>query len=220
MHRITTALLCCLAAVAAPAAPAPTPRPWFTGWYRPADPKGDCQFDRKGDRLALTVPGGPHRLDAEGGHRNVPRLLRDAEGDFVAAVRVTGEFRSAARAGAGLLLSDGTAFVAVERLAAPPGPGRRRCRLYFERCRPGERDNLGSWTVGPEAEGPLYLRLSRRGDRVWGEYSLDGKTWWAVHSWRDAKLPRKVRVGVFAESAAPGTFQVRFDGFELSRRKK
>src|SRR5207244_1045643 len=109
VHRFAALLLCALAGAAGGllAAPAPFPRPgrarpWTTGWDRTVDPVGDCRFDRKGDRLTITVPGGEHRMTA-------PRLLRDVNGDFVVAVRVGGSFRPTVRAGL-LLTAEQTVF--------------------------------------------------------------------------------------------------------------
>jgi hypothetical protein len=191
-----------------------------TGWDKPVDPRGDCKFKRDGDRLTITVPGGGHELDAGAGRLNAPRLLRDVEGNFVAVVRVGGGSRSDDRQGAGMLLTDGTGYVRLERVAAPSAWDKEWWRLYFGQRGLGEPGQSGTWMVGPDVDEPAYLRLSRRGARVWGEYSLDAKGWWEVDTLRGVKLPRNFQVGVFAESAAPGTFQVWFDRFTLTRPKK
>src|SRR5262245_31921936 len=121
--------LLALALLAAPllAAPVPPPKPakasgpWFDGWDKPVDPKGDCRFERKGDRLTLTVPGkGAHTLDEGPGNvvkatSTAPRLLRDVEGDFTIQVRVGGGMDGPARRGAGyaagLIVMDGERVV-------------------------------------------------------------------------------------------------------------
>ena len=93
MHRLAACLLCAAVAFAAFAAPAPvhrTPRAsgvWVKGWDEPIDPKGACRFDRKGDRLTLTMPGKRARLSED-----APHLLREVVGDFVVTVRVGGGF--------------------------------------------------------------------------------------------------------------------------------
>jgi hypothetical protein len=56
MYRTVAVLFCCLSLLAATAAPVPPyrPRAWVTGWDRPA---GAGLFDRRGDKLIITVPG-------------------------------------------------------------------------------------------------------------------------------------------------------------------
>src|SRR5262249_6615698 len=127
MCRSLSVLLCALAAVLVQATPAPFPRtdrPWYTGWDRPADPRRDCRFDRKGGRLTITVPGKGHEIDLAKGRLQAPHLLRSVEGDFAVQVRVGGNFRPTGRSGyhrAGLLVTDGTIFIKFEKAVAPKG---------------------------------------------------------------------------------------------------
>jgi hypothetical protein len=123
IHRSAVLLLCAFVAVVASvmAAPAPFPRPprasrvWFDGWARPLDPLGGCRFERKGDKLTITVPGKGNERDCWEGLVNPPRLLRDVQGDFVAQVRVAGHFTVNKRGPrrAGILLADGKQEVRV-----------------------------------------------------------------------------------------------------------
>ena len=136
MHRYAVLLLCALVAagvVAAAgglmAAPAPFPTrtgrasgPWITGWDRVVDPVGDCKFDRRGDRLTMTVPGQPQEVDVTRGRLNGPYLLRDVEGDFVVQVRVGGDFLKG-QGTAGLLLLAGNNGVTLA-LGARPRDGK------------------------------------------------------------------------------------------------
>src|SRR4051812_33364743 len=95
MSRFAAAVLCALAGLAVQATPLPPPKPWITGWDKPVDPNGDCRFDRKGERLTITVPAGRERVLAVGLGRDgltAPRLLRDIEVDFAAEVQVGGNF--------------------------------------------------------------------------------------------------------------------------------
>src|SRR5436305_683493 len=115
MRRLAAPLLCLLAAGVA-AAPAPKPRPWVDGWDRPVDWSGDCRFARAGDKLTIAVPGKGPGLDVQHGRLHAPHLLRDVKGDFVAQVRVRGDFKPAGEEGyhrAGLLITDGNLFVRV-----------------------------------------------------------------------------------------------------------
>src|ERR1700722_16379001 len=119
MNRIAALLLGALLATLASAAPAPLPRAddWVSGWDKPV---GGCRFDRKGDKLTITVPGKGHALDVRGGRLGAPHILRDVEGDFVVEVRVGGTFKPTRGASggrrAGILLrgGEGDPVVTVE----------------------------------------------------------------------------------------------------------
>src|SRR5690242_14159504 len=90
MSRVCPLLMCVLVAGVALATPAPPERPWVTGWDKPVDPKKDCRFERREERLTITVPGEGHELSVQG-DLNAPRLLRDVEGDFAAEVRISAD---------------------------------------------------------------------------------------------------------------------------------
>jgi regulation of enolase protein 1 (concanavalin A-like superfamily) len=151
--------------------------------------------------------------------------LRDVEGDFAVQVRVGGDFQKAALAGehqfrrAGLLVTDGKTFARVQRTAYGGSLG--DCTVSAE----VNQSKDPSSEVGIEAQalrGPVYLRLERRTNRLLLLFSRDGKRWdhaEALHSirWpRSPPLPRKVKVGVVAESTAAGQFRVTFDQLLLN----
>jgi hypothetical protein len=221
VYRLAVAVLCALAPLGLLAAPAPKPRPWFTGWDKPVDPVGDCTFDRKGDQLTVTVPGAGHGLDVEKARLDVPHLLRDVEGDFVLQVRIGADFRPAELEGkdacraAGIVLMDGTRGLDVIEWAAwgePSEPGTERSFRV--------RGRMVMWGLdgGPPGK-PTHLRLERSGDCLEAWCSPDGKEWSLPITW-ERSLPRKLKVGVFAESTAPGVFKPTFDQFQLSRPGK
>jgi hypothetical protein len=231
MPRFAVLLLSALVAVAAGvmAAPVPFPRPgrsgpWFDGWDKQV---GKCRFAREGDTLTITVPGAGYELDVVKGPLNAPHLLRDVEGDFIVQVR-TGVIKCPGASGAGrtvfrraalLLVSDNEtvkfvseAFVTGNQssclrtigLLTPTGIGR---------------------ILRTSPEKPTCLRLERRGDLLFGSFREDGESWerFAVQFGRrkgldplQVKLPRKVKIGVLAESTAPGTFKAVFDQFKLT----
>jgi regulation of enolase protein 1 (concanavalin A-like superfamily) len=165
MHRSAALLLWALVAVAAGgllAAPAPFPRPfrqagpWFDGWDKPRALFGDCRFDRKGDRLTMTVRGNGHGVEA----RDAPRLMRDVEGDFVARVRVGGDCEQSGDYNAGLLVLDG-ATVVQYILYNPVAHGRPR-HLLIER-------REGAVLVRGSLDGKSWeraVRLRRKMPRV------------------------------------------------------
>jgi hypothetical protein len=225
MRRLAALLFSALAAAVVTAAPAPLPRAWVSGWDRPVDPLGGCRFRRSGDRLTLSVPGkgGGSLLNARG-LLNCPRLLRGVEGDFVAQVRVGGNLALALGARgyrrAGLLLVDGRDAISVYRSDSGPAEEMHVGRLP---SLSGEVARGGGvvrfFLAGPAVARPAYLRLERRGNRLDVAFSLDGKRWAPVptHGYLSGVLPWKLKVGVFAEATAPGTFKAEFDRFSLSR---
>ncbi len=227
MHRFAVLLSCALAG-AVMAAPAPFPRQsqaWLAGWDRPADPLGGCRFERDGDRLTVTIPGPGHAWDSQHLRLNAPHLLRDVQGDFVAQVRVGGAFGPTSADGyqqAGLLLTDGVRFLRLTRLAMLPGEkDSDPVSLFNLSLGESASESTSSFDLyhgglpGPPLEQPGYLRLERRGSMLRLAASLDGQKWVALDEpWR-FDLPRKVKVGVVAETTAEGAFAPWFDQFRL-----
>lgn len=213
---LALAVLCALSTFVV-AAPAPKPGPWVRGWDRPIDPRGDCKFDRDGEKLTLTVPG-KRGKDLLRGDPNAPRLLRDVKGDFAVVVRVGGTFRPTGENGwqqAGLLLTDGKNTVRAVRLAHR-SPERAPYPLYVGMHHGALGGGANIFMPGPTLEKLAYLRLERRGNELRVSSSPDGKKWSPVNGPLGLRLPRKVKVGVIAESGSPGVFRAVFDQFRLS----
>ncbi len=130
MPRLRLLLLAAL--VAGPAAAADPPRE-VKGWGRVTDPDGDCTVKLAKDTLSITVPGKPYDLHPSA-DLNVPRLLREVDGDFTATAAVGGVAPGAkptrdggvAFASAGLLVwHDADDYVRLERNAwRADGPGK------------------------------------------------------------------------------------------------
>jgi hypothetical protein len=220
MHRLAASLLCAAVAFAAFAAPAPvyrTPRAsevWVKGWDEPLDPTGDSRFSRKGGRLALTVRG--HRPGTTDFTR-VPCLLREVEGDFDLRVRVGGDFGQRGLAAddrrlAGLVVQGDGGFVRFARSAIG---GKSLICLFIKDYHPGHHHRERLSTQGTP---PAHLHLVRRGDRL-SFRSDEGVNWGEGYEESGYLLPRKVKVGVFAEATAEGTFEAVFDQFSLTTLK-
>jgi S1-C subfamily serine protease len=65
----------------------------LAGWGTVIDPDKDCKITPNDKRLTIEIPGKLHELDYDGGLTNAPRVMREVEGDFVATVKVTGDFK-------------------------------------------------------------------------------------------------------------------------------
>jgi RNA polymerase sigma factor (sigma-70 family) len=64
----------------------------LSGWGAVTDPSGDCAFTTEKSRLLVKVPGGVHDLNPFRGLQ-APRVLKRVKGDFVAQIKVTGDFK-------------------------------------------------------------------------------------------------------------------------------
>jgi regulation of enolase protein 1 (concanavalin A-like superfamily) len=233
MKRIACVGLCCLAACAAFAAPAPKDVPFETGWDEPVDPDGDCKFVREKGALTIEVPGKDHDLGVERGLMNSPRLLRDVEGDFTAQVKVGGDFRPTTASttnqripfvGAGLVLMAGDkTYVRLERATLYKA---KEFKSYanWELREDGKWVQAGREAVLPLEDKATYLRLERKGDRILASVSQDGDKWSELPA-LDVKLPAKLKVGVSAGTTSGAAFKPSFDEFtlktgELLRQKR
>jgi hypothetical protein len=175
-----------LAAFGLRAAPAPVYRAkafedWLSGWDKPVDPVGGCRFHRERGRLTIRLPK-EHSREAGmwKGRKDVPHILREIEGDFDVQVRITGEFELPEDIcehgnfrNVGLMLDAGKTSCFSERTTWMNG---RWTHLFS----PHYLIPSGETTSGCELEpsgARTYHRLSRRGDCVRMDVSLDGKQW-------------------------------------------
>ncbi len=237
MHRPAALSLCALVAAAGvTAAPAPFPRPaksafsWFDGWDKPVDPAGDCRFDRKGDKLTITVPGKGHELNVGRDHLNPARLQRDVVESFVVQVRLE-EFRRVSPDGfqmAGIYLTDGHWSLYMSRgihnrsgrgdhllHVLCRGRGEAQMDIFGLNQRRWSERELSFWTRLPDRQ-IIYLQLRRSGGRLQMAYSLNGKEWTQLFYSLRLPLPQRLKIGVFAEARAATPFIAVFDQFRLT----
>ena len=212
--RLAAFLTCpLLVAVAAVAAPAPVYKPdrtrWLgvAGWDRPACEGASCT--RHGDRIAVSMPP-----PAPGRVRSFS-LGRDAEGDFVLAIRLKVNLKQRGDKGhywAGIAVSGGEASVSLD-LSGRRGDGDDGfASLHFSQA----GSLSGRVHSGFSMSSPLTLRLSRQAGKVLAEYSRDGKGWVRLkEGWTGIELPKKVQLSVVAGASASdaGTFEAVFDKF-------
>jgi RNA polymerase sigma factor (sigma-70 family) len=187
--------------------------------WKPVDPDGDCTITAEGPAITLGVPGTPHDLSAEIGRVNAPRVLQELEGDFRLQVKVCGTLharglstvpgRLAYQAGGLLLWRDGQDYVRLER-AVMNRQGLLQSGVAFE-TRVNGLLGEAHWADLPDQD--VYLRLERRGSRLLGAYSLDGREWTVLPSLTMA-LPAKVQAGIAAINACRKPLAVRFEDLQ------
>ena len=189
--------------------PQSTPKP-AAGWDRLVDPEGDCQFREEKGKLTITFPRNKvHDLTVERGKMNALCLLRDIEGDFTAEVHVGGfQDRGTQAAGLLLMVNDNT-YLRLER-------GRFGGTVSFWELRRDGR-KVPSSTIMKLSVAEGYVRLERRGGRVFGFLSDDGEKWTERQPF-DIDLPQNVQIGVAAISMG-AAFEPTFDRFQLRQGK-
>jgi regulation of enolase protein 1 (concanavalin A-like superfamily) len=232
MSRVLCALawtvLSCTAFAADPQPEPESPNPFWSGWDKPIDPDKDCKFKREKGGLVIAVPGKDHDLGVERGRMNAPRLLRDVEGDFVAEVRVGGKFAPSDNStatervswlGAGLvLMASEKTYVRLER-AALRSDKELKAYANWELRQDGKWELAGTSEVCPLKGKETWLRLQRKGDKVHGFVTEDGKKWTELKA-LELKLPAKVKRGVAAITTSSDPFSPRFDLFKLRKMKQ
>ena len=196
------------------------PRVTLPGWGQPFNPDGDCGISLEENALVIRVPRTPHDLSAEMGRVNAPRVLQEVEGDFSAQVKVCGAIRPTApgtvaghlayQAGGLLLWGDNRNYVRLER-AALYREGTVQPIAAFEARVKGELAGARSCEV-PDQDA--WLRLERRGNRLFGAVSPDGRVWTPLEP-LEVEFPAKVRVGVTAVNAARQPLSVRFEDLQI-----
>ena len=224
MIRLAAFLLCSLIVViAAPAAPAPIPKPtraWLDGWEKPVDLEGDCSFDRVEDKFTIALPGknGKNRYFSTPFHgpQSAPYLSREVEGDFRLEVRIRGNFNTdPGYRGAGVMLWSGKDYWKFCRWAVNTSD-----RFWTECSHAGKvrRDDTYDGTV---PDWTVYFRLTRRGDGLLIEAREKGKEWKTLNKgYKAPGMPEKLNLAVFAESyKTNGTLVAVFDEFRLTRLK-
>ena len=200
-------------------------RPGEPEWGAFVDPDGDCSCRWSRGVVTIQVPGKDHDLGVERGKTNAPRVLMDAEGDFVAEVRVSGLFQPrtsgtderAPYHGAGLVLfKDDTTYVRLEKGKYRNG-GDDFTYANFEL-----RENGRLHRFGLPADCPLddnqdvLLRLERRGDVIRGAASHEGADWHRLEA-KVIGLPHRVQVGILVVNTSQQEFSPTFSDFRLTR---
>ena len=208
-----------------PVGPQPEPAGKPLGkWGVAVDPDGDCKLKDEGKALAIEVPGTLHDLNADINKFNAPRVVREVTGDFSVTVKVVGDFKPGEKAlnpksvpynGGGIFAwQDSDNYIRLERSAILRN-GKPGTFVDFEEREWGSRAAVNNGKLGP---GTAYLRLERRGNRIHGFTSANGKDWAALEpiatSW-----PPRIKVGLNAINSSGDPFAVRFEDFQFTAGK-
>jgi len=173
--------------------------------------------------ITFQIPGKLHDLFFDGGPTNAPRVLREVEGDFVATVKVVGDFKPGPKStnpksvpfhGVGFLLwSDSDNNIRFERFAWLRA-GKFTTGALFE-----ERE--GGYGGAAHTElfkvDDCYLRVERTGGRIVGSISSDGTAWRKLKP-VDTVWPAKLKIGLTAITTSSEPFTVTFEEFELKQK--
>lgn len=208
------------------AAGTPEPEPEgrkLEDWGLAIDIDKDCEFAPQQKSLTIRVPGKWHDLNPDSGKLNSPRVIREVEGDFVVQVKVDGELKPGGKStnpksvpynGAGIIIwSDSDNFIRLERGALLRNK-QIRATVAFEEREGGYRGAVHNVSSRP---GPVYLRLERKGSRIFGAVSFDGSKWGMLKP-IDTVWPAKLKVGLSAINSSSQPFTAQFTDFSLDTK--
>jgi len=191
----------------------------------PADPDNDCQFDLvDGQSLRIHVPGRAHSLHLTPEKPNAPRIVRTVAGDFELQLRVKLGYQQETAAdltdwpamvGAGLFIQDGMqSLVEIRHLHERLGKFPWRISCEYDLRGPGI--DQGGSSPRPVDMKPVYLRISRQGDRIAADWSQDGRRWLPMHPNRlELRLRRELQVGFHVIQNTKQPMVAEFDQFEF-----
>ena len=197
------------------------------GWAEVIDPDGDCRIVLDGGKVTVAIPGTKHDLSVEVGDMNSPRILRNIEGDFIAQVKVSGNVRHNGKRtsghylayhGAGLLLwQAGRTYIRLERAAVV---GQDRAVVHYANFEL-RKDGILIETGVTGFEIPVqdtYLRLERRGGRIFGSASEDGIRWQSFDP-ITVELNKDLKLGIGAINTSTEPFKAEFSELDVFRKE-
>ncbi|MBL7040599.1 MAG: DUF1349 domain-containing protein [Pirellulaceae bacterium] len=195
------------------------------GWGTVVDPQGDCVVAAKADAVSITVPGTYHDLAPADGYDNMdaPRVLQDAQGDFILQVRARRFEQPEPNTGAnaenprsyvssGLLVwQDRGNFIRFQRAASADSGF---VGTFGQLISGG--DMIGGSRI-ELADQDTYLRVERKAGKFNLAQSRDGKTWMTVQTQgKELTLQDKVKVGVFVINGTNRQITHEFADFRLT----
>lgn len=196
------------------------------GWGKVTDSSGDCDVSVNERSLKISIPGTDHALCVERRQMNAPRVLQEVTGDFVAQVKVSGDFPRGTKGmvssrlafqGAGLvLMQDEQNYIRLERAQVVAGT-RTTSYANFELRRNGDFEISGGEENLQDKE--TFLKLERRGEQVFGYISSDGEAWIPLRPMQ-VKWAKTLQVGVVAGHNTSTPLIAEFKNFVLTKRSE
>ncbi len=197
------------------------------GWGVAIDLDKDCKITPRDKGISIEIPGKLHDMDFDGGLTNAPRVMQEVEGDFVATVKVSGDYKLGPKgtnpkshplsrfiSGGMLLWSDANNHIRLERCLFNEFGKYTTIGVIFE-----ERE--GGYAGAMHSEwfqlGDCYLRAERKGNKIFGATSSDGKVWKDLKP-IDTLWPKKIKIGLDAINSSNASFSVKFDEFSLTKK--
>jgi regulation of enolase protein 1 (concanavalin A-like superfamily) len=191
------------------------------GWGLAIDRANDCKFTPSDKSLTISVPATLHDFGGALNNFNAPRVMRTVDGDFSLSVKVVGEFKPGQKStnpksvpyiAAGLLIwSDSKNFIRLER-AALLRQGNILPHVAFLEQEGGYGGAVHNEVLG--LNDVCYLKLERKGSRVFGEVSADNTTWKQLRP-IDTVWQSKLKVGVHVISTSNEPFTIKFEDLDL-----
>ena len=194
------------------------------GWGDVIDPDNDCTVRVEGEKVTVKVPGSAHDFAGELGRWNAPRILSTVQGDFIIEVKVTGTFKPVDQStigdrrsynGAGLMLmKDPNNHVSLQR-GTVYLEDKIRHYANFELRRDAELV-ISRYEMELD-ERETYLRLERRGKKIYGMASQDGVNWRSYDP-IEVDFPESISAGVLVVNSSKEPFACAFEGRGLYRK--
>jgi regulation of enolase protein 1 (concanavalin A-like superfamily) len=201
------------------------------GWGHVINRDKDGMILDDNDVLSLILPGGSHAHDlaAEIHLTNAPRVVQNITGDFTIEVRTDGRFDPGdistqpgrhAYDGAALIIMADTDNVATLARAGLQYP-QKRPAFYanFEMRTGGKLRRIGlTGDSKLPANGPVFLRLQRKGTEIDASVSTNGDQWKSLaaknipNDW-----PQMLSAGVAAISTSEAEFAPRFSQLKITK---
>ena len=200
----------------------------ISGWGTAIDPDHDCKFFVAEDDLLISVPGShPHDLAADIDTTNAPRVLQSVNGDFTIQVKVEGRFapgdestkeeRTGYNGAAIVAMSDAQNVVTLARVVLQRPGSEPEPYANFEIRVGGELQRIGLTGDHPlPKDGPVFLRLERRGSKFLAAVSADGIAWDVLEPKEvPTEWPNELQTGIAAISTSKDEFNPRFSKLQL-----
>lgn len=233
MPRLLLALL--LIPLLAVAAPVPKRKPEFGPFGDFVDPKTRCTAEMSKDgALAMTVSPTTQAYNPWANAPPKPAIGRTISGDFVLTVRVVHPPEETALvktdsddtiAGAGIVLrgegrvESATAMVVLHTLNDGRWDSGMRLSAHGVREDGRVKWARSGYFRGGRPDEPTHLRLTRYGNLVTTESSVDGKEWTEHKRGVLDELSERVTVGLVAFHSTDQTSIATFDQFSLEAIK-